>query len=61
MMNGMMVNGFISPAGLDMSGEMVRGGGAVLFAWADDYSPVKPFYLVKPKRSHKQYPLADRH
>jgi hypothetical protein len=47
------MNNFISPPGLDMSNE-IEHGGAVLFAWAEDYSPVKPLYQIKPKRSHKQ-------
>jgi len=25
----------------------------VLFAWAADYSPVKPMYQFSPRRSHK--------
>lgn len=43
---------FVSPPGLDMSAEVARGA-AVLFAWAEDYSPVKPLYPSKPARSHK--------
>ena len=43
---------FISPPGLDMSPTVDRGG-AVLLAWAGDYSPVKPMYQFTPRRSHR--------
>ena len=43
---------FVSPPGLDMSAEVARGA-AVLFAWAEDYAPVKPLYPSKPSRTHK--------
>jgi hypothetical protein len=43
---------FIQPPGLDLS-SVVERGGAVLFAWAADYSPVKPIYQFSPRRTHK--------
>jgi hypothetical protein len=43
---------FLTPPGLDMSGVVARGD-AVLFAWADNYSPVKPMYQFSPRRSHR--------
>jgi len=43
---------FISPPGLDLS-SVVERGGAVVLAWAADYSPVKPMYQFSPRRSHK--------
>jgi len=46
------MNSFVSPPGLDMSAEVARGA-AVLFAWAEDYAPVKPLYPSKPARTHK--------
>jgi hypothetical protein len=46
------MNTFVSPPGLDMSAEVARGA-AILFAWAEDYSPVKPLYPSKPARTHK--------
>jgi len=45
-------NNFIGPPGLDLS-PMVQQGGAVVLAWADDYSPVKSMYLFSPRRSHR--------
>ncbi len=46
------MNNFISPPGLDMSAALNHGQ-AVVFAWASDYSPVKPMYQFSPKRSHR--------
>ena len=43
---------FLTPPGLDMSA-VVAHGDAVLFAWAGDYSPVKPMYQFSPRRSHR--------
>jgi hypothetical protein len=43
---------FVSPPGLDMS-ETVQKGGAVLLAWAGDYSPIPNRYLFKPRRSQR--------
>jgi len=45
-------NNFICPPGLDMSGVLAHGG-AVLFAWAEDFSPVSPLYKINPRRSHQ--------
>jgi hypothetical protein len=42
-------NNFIAPPGLDMS-PVVDHGGAVLMAWAEGYSPIKPIYQFSPKR-----------
>jgi hypothetical protein len=46
------MNNFICPPGLDMSGVLAHGG-AVLFAWAEDFSPVSPLYKINPRRSHQ--------
>jgi hypothetical protein len=43
---------FIAPPGLDMSSAVAHGN-AVLFAWAADYTPVKPLYHITPKRAHQ--------
>jgi hypothetical protein len=43
---------FLTPPGLDLSAEADRGA-AILFAWAENYSPVKPLYQIPPKRAHK--------
>jgi hypothetical protein len=43
---------FIGASGLDLSA-VVDHGDAILFAWADDYSPVKPMYQFTPRRSHR--------
>jgi hypothetical protein len=43
---------FIEPPGLDLSAVAAHGN-AVLFAWAGDYSPVKPLYQFSPRRSHR--------
>jgi hypothetical protein len=45
------MNTFVSPPGLDMSAEVARGA-SILFAWAEDYAPVKPLYPSKPSRTH---------
>jgi len=46
------MNNFIAPPGLDLS-SVVEHGNAVLFAWAEDFSPIKPMHQFNPKRSHK--------
>ena len=43
---------FVCPPGLDMSSAITHGS-AVLFAWAADYTPVKPLYHITPKRAHQ--------
>jgi hypothetical protein len=43
---------FIAPPGLDLS-PVVERGSAVLFAWAADYSPVKPMNQFSPRRTHR--------
>jgi hypothetical protein len=45
-------NQFVAPAGLDLT-DLVEGGYAVLLAWVDDYSPVKPINKFDPRRAHK--------
>jgi hypothetical protein len=45
-------NYFVAPSGLDLT-SLIQQGGAVLLAWADDYSPVKPMNLFSPRRSHR--------
>jgi len=45
-------NAFVAPPGLDLS-PVIRHGGAVLLAWADDFSPAKPIYQFTPRRSHR--------
>ena len=46
------MSNFMQPPGLDLS-SIVERGGAVLFAWAADYSPVKPIYQFSPRRTHR--------
>ncbi len=48
----MYQSGFIIPPGLDLS-PVVNHGGAVLLAWAGDYSPIKPLYQFAPRRLHR--------
>jgi hypothetical protein len=43
---------FASPPGLDLA-PVVEQGSAVVFAWADDFSPTQPMYRFTPRRSHK--------
>lgn len=43
---------FVCPPGLDMS-SVIAHGSAVIFAWAADYTPVKPLYHSTPKRAHQ--------
>jgi hypothetical protein len=43
---------FISPPGLDVS-PFVEHGGAMFFAWAAGYSPVKPINQFSPRRFHQ--------
>lgn len=45
-------SGFIGPPGLDLS-PVLDHGNAVLLAYADAYSPVKPMYQFTPRRSHE--------
>lgn len=40
---------FISPPGLDLS-PVLEHGGAVLLAWAEGFSPIKPIYQFSPRR-----------
>jgi len=42
----------LAPPGLDLS-SVVEHGQAILFAWAEDYSPIKPMYQFHPRRSHR--------
>src|ERR1044071_1072522 len=49
--NNYMFN-FIAPPGLDLT-SVVEHGNAVLFAWAGDYSPVKPMNQFSPTRLHR--------
>ena len=46
------MNNFICPPGLDMT-SIVEHGNAILFAWVEDYSPIKPMHQFSPKRAHK--------
>ncbi len=46
------MNSFIAPPGLDVS-SVIEHGNAVVFAWAADYSPIKPIYHFSPRRSHR--------
>jgi hypothetical protein len=50
--HGPYENNFISPPGLDLSA-VVEHGQAVVFAWAEEYAPVKPMYQFTPRRSKK--------
>jgi hypothetical protein len=43
---------FITPPGLDLS-SVAEHGNAVMLAWAEDYSPVKPLRQFTPRRSQK--------
>jgi hypothetical protein len=43
---------FISPPGLDLT-PVLDHGEAVLLAWSDDASPIKPSYQFTPRRSHR--------
>src|SRR5207247_4314400 len=43
---------FVAPPGLDLS-PVIERGSAVLFAWAADYSPVKPINQFSPRRTHR--------
>jgi len=48
----MYPNNLLAPPGLDLSPVLAHGG-AVLLAWAGDYSPIKPIYQFSPKRLHR--------
>jgi hypothetical protein len=43
---------FLAPPGLDMT-PFLNHGGAVLFAWAEDYSAVAPIRQFSARRNHK--------
>ena len=43
---------FIAPPGLDLT-PVVERGNAVVLAWAEDYSPVKPLRQFTPRRDRK--------
>jgi hypothetical protein len=45
-------NSFVMPPGLDLS-PVLEQGGAVLLAWAPDYSPTPSIYQFSPRRSHR--------
>lgn len=45
-------NQFLAPSGMDLS-PLVDRGYAVLLAWVDDFSPVKPMNKFSPRRSHR--------
>jgi hypothetical protein len=47
-----MYSRFISPPGLDVS-PVVERGGAMFFAWAGGYSPVKAINQFSPRRFHQ--------
>jgi len=46
------MNSYLAPPGLDLSGVAERGN-AILFAWADNFSPVKPMNQFTPRRTHR--------
>ena len=43
---------FLAQPGLDLS-PIIEHGGAVLFAWTADYSPIKPMHKFSPRRQHR--------
>jgi len=43
---------FITPPGLDL-GPVLDHGNALVFAWAADYSPIKPINQFSPRRLHR--------
>jgi hypothetical protein len=43
---------FITPPGLDVAA-VIEHGNAVVFAWAADYSPIKPINQFSPRRMHR--------
>jgi len=45
-------NNFLAPPGLDLS-SVVERGVAVLFAWEEEYAPIKPMYQFTPRRAHR--------
>jgi hypothetical protein len=45
-------NNFVTPPGLDLS-PVLDHGGAVLLAWAGNYSPIKPIYQFSPRRTQR--------
>ncbi len=45
-------NSFVAPAGVDLS-SVVDHGGAVLLAWAENYSPIKRIEQFTPRRSQR--------
>jgi len=48
----MYQNNFITPPGLELS-PLLDHGGAVLLAWAEGYSPIKPIQQFSPRRSQQ--------
>ncbi len=48
----MYQNNFIAPPGLDLT-PLIDHGGAVLLAWAGDYSPIRPIYQFSPRRTQR--------
>jgi hypothetical protein len=46
------MNNFVAPPGLDLA-SVIEHGNAVLFAWADNFSPIRPLYQFSPRRSHR--------
>jgi hypothetical protein len=44
---------FLAPPGVGMS-SVPDHGGAVLFAWSDNYTPMAPIQQFTPKRFHRQ-------
>ena len=48
----MYENSFVAPPGLDLS-PLLDHGGAVLLAWAGNYSPIKPIYQFSPRRTQQ--------
>jgi hypothetical protein len=45
-------NTFVAPAGMDLSPVAERGY-AILLAWVEDFSPIKPMNQFSPRRSDK--------
>ncbi|PWU10975.1 MAG: hypothetical protein C5B50_24175 [Verrucomicrobia bacterium] len=46
------MNSFVSPPGMDIS-HVLDHGGAVVLAWAPDFSPIQPIQKFTPKRHHR--------
>ena len=45
-------NQFIAPSGMDLT-PALESGRAVLLAWVDDFSLIKPMHKFSPRRTHK--------